>query len=142
MSLIDFMKEDPNWVYIDDLKTCTKCLKELPESHFSTASGGSYKRSECRDCSRKVSKQVKVLNVPDPPADYACPICQRTEEQCRGLGGKNVGTWCKDHDHDTGAFRGFLCHQCNRAIGAFKDNLDRLKRALNYLEDHERNKDV
>lgn len=39
-----------------------------------------------------------------------------------------------DHCHTTGKIRGLLCHNCNRAIGLFKDNTERLKRAIIYLE--------
>jgi hypothetical protein len=59
-----------------------------------------------------------------------------------GQGGKKNTPWCVDHNHETGQIRGVLCHQCNRGIGAFKDNIERMKRALNYLEEHERKKDV
>lgn len=38
-----------------------------------------------------------------------------------------------DHDHNTGAIRGFLCYECNRGIGAFKDNHETLQRAIEYL---------
>jgi hypothetical protein len=38
-----------------------------------------------------------------------------------------------DHDHDTGAVRGLLCHSCNTAIGALGDNLAGLQRAVDYL---------
>jgi hypothetical protein len=41
---------------------------------------------------------------------------------------------CIDHCHTTGVVRGLLCHNCNRALGLFKDNVTVMKSAINYLE--------
>lgn len=41
---------------------------------------------------------------------------------------------CRDHCHSTGLVRGNLCHNCNVALGHFKDNIVTLERALDYLK--------
>jgi hypothetical protein len=66
------------------------------------------------------------------PAEYdallakqggACAICRRRAK----------GRLCVDHCHLTGTIRGLLCHACNRALGALKDDQASLVAALAYL---------
>lgn len=51
-----------------------------------------------------------------------CLICQ---EECPDL--------VVDHDHESGAVRGLLCHRCNVALGWMNDNPTNLERAARYL---------
>ena len=39
-----------------------------------------------------------------------------------------------DHDHETQAFRGWLCKNCNTGLGKLGDNIAGLERALRYLK--------
>jgi hypothetical protein len=123
--------------YNDTHKTCRKCNLHLPMNAFSNASGGKYKRSECRTCEKELNRIRRYLKETAPvvPKNHVCPICNRTEEQVKDIGGKKSGAWCLDHNHKTHKFRGWLCHQCNRALGALGDDVDKLKRAIRYLNE-------
>lgn len=38
-----------------------------------------------------------------------------------------------DHDHITNEIRGLLCNNCNKGLGSFKDNIELLDKAKQYL---------
>lgn len=116
------------------MKKCSKCHNILSESFFSPSSGGKYLRPECRKCARELARERKQLKKQygNPPDEYSCPICLKNKEQLQGTGG-NAGVWVIDHNHLTKKFRGHLCHNCNRGIGVFQDDIERFKRAIEYL---------
>ena len=41
-----------------------------------------------------------------------------------------------DHNHKTGNIRAFLCTNCNRGLGHFKDSVGLMQSAILYLESH------
>lgn len=125
-----------DWQICYFVKTCSKCKRQLDKSEFSPSSGGKYLRPECRDCAKKLSKERKALRdihgYPSP--NYVCPICLKNEEELKGTGG-NASVWVIDHDHKNNHFRGHLCHNCNRGIGIFNDDVDIFIRAIEYLKE-------
>lgn len=121
---------------LNKTKVCNKCKQELNIDQFSNHSGSNYLRPECKKCNNLLSKQRKELRlkIGNPPIDYICPICSRNENQISSGGGKKKSRWVLDHNHKTNTFRGWLCHICNMGVGSFDDDIDRLKKAIEYLE--------
>jgi hypothetical protein len=119
-----------------ETKVCAKCKKNLPITKFGKASGGNYYRGECKSCAKEltIAREKAKLSAPKVEENHICPICERTEEQVRNRGGKKSGSWCCDHSHTTGKFRGWICHDCNRGIGNLGDDIDRLHRAIKYIQ--------
>lgn len=120
---------------ISSLKVCTKCKKSLALDNFSKRGGENYLRTECKNCNKKLSKRRSVLrkHYGMPPGNYVCPICKRNKEECSGEGSNRASSWVIDHCHKTDKFRGWLCHKCNRGLGAFNDDISKLIRVFMYL---------
>ena len=60
-----------------------------------------------------------------------CAICKQPESSV--IKGKVIAMPI-DHDHNTGKVRGLLCTKCNRGIGLFRDDINLLKSAIEYLQ--------
>ena len=67
----------------------------------------------------------KFHGYPEPtrPCPTVCECCKKPSDKALAL----------DHDHETGAFRGWLCHKCNLGIGRLGDTIEALEEALAYL---------
>lgn len=82
-------------------------------------------------------KETLKHNYGITPEDYdkllveqngLCAICGANEP------GRGHQHFSVDHDHETGVVRGLLCNNCNRGLGLLGDNIEGIKRALNYLQ--------
>ena len=75
---------------------------------------------------------AEQLNALRALYDYRCAICRQ----------ETGDSFVVDHDHSCcpeaaqsygKCIRGILCHKCNRCLGAFDDDRDRIAWALDYL---------
>lgn len=73
----------------------------------------------CRTCMSKVNKSKSLARKGYVPTE------------CQACGDSANVQW--DHDHDTLEHRGWLCRNCNRALGMFQDDLGRMQSAIRYL---------
>jgi hypothetical protein len=60
-----------------------------------------------------------------------CDICKKPERIKTNKG--TIKNLAVDHCHQTGKVRGLLCHSCNTALGNFRDSIESLQSAIDYL---------
>ena len=119
-----------------DTAACVLCGGEISLGRRN----GRFQRTDtiyCRKCGRESREARRFVKYGIKPEEYeaalkcGCEIC-----------GKVVPSLDVDHDHNCCPFnkrscgeciRGFLCGDCNRALGLFRDDVDSLKRAVAYL---------
>ena len=113
-------------------KICNLCERELDIKKFSCTGSGHYK-SSCTQCTNlkaifniSYDEYYKLLES----QDFKCAICVNPETSLRHSN-KNLSI---DHCHETGKIRGLLCTNCNLSLGGFKDSIDNLLKAIEYLK--------
>ena len=81
---------------------------------------------------RRIHSVSKKYNITYDEADVLI-----NSQECHLCGSTDTGSfykqWHIDHDHVTGRVRGALCSGCNIGLGQFKDNIDTLQKAIEYL---------
>jgi hypothetical protein len=134
--LFGWIDDTPDSTYSGDTKRCSGCREVLPISRFGFNRAKSLGRAcTCKKCLKRHSAKMRELHAQHKvPADHTCPICLKTAEQLYSPGMGNKTPFRLDHDHITGAFRGFICDACNTGMGKFRDNSDLMQRAIDYLK--------
>ena len=129
--------------YINNLKTCFKCNIEKPLNLFEKKGFRNQKiryRSNCKTCCKESRSTIdgdinyKRYNI--SKEDYLNKV-ENQNNCCKICGGKNIdGKLFIDHDHATGKVRDLLCRHCNSGIGFFKDNIENMRKAIEYINYH------
>ncbi|MBI2097977.1 MAG: endonuclease VII domain-containing protein [Candidatus Vogelbacteria bacterium] len=77
-----------------------------------------------------MSREDKLAWLKKKPANepFECPICKK--KTIAGVTSKVV----LEHDHHTGKTGGWICDSCNTGLGRFKDDVELLKSAIEFLK--------
>ena len=133
------------------IMSCNKCNEEFETLSVKVRAGGElFCSTECynnfrSDNSNKKENHIKhqrmyKYGLNEESYNKMVELCNNSCEICEKpfANETRYTTSCVDHNHNTNHVRGLLCHQCNKALGGFKDNIDLIKKAIIYLE----NKDI
>ncbi len=117
------------------MKKCTKCGIEKPLSeYYKNSSQKSGLQSKCKPCHEKSKIKSKLsvygLTIDDfnqilAKQNNCCAICEIEFTSTRF---RHV-----DHCHKTNKVRGILCHSCNTSLVHFKDSIQALTKAIEYI---------
>ena len=148
-----FIDRTPRVPVTEGTKFCNGCKTVKPITEFNNrkdrGSSDRYgKVPRCRDCT---TKQAKDWYYRDPEKTKLLARATQyrrrhkgriSKEEAVSLAVRNVG-YCDlccdygiifiDHNHETGARRGFLCSRCNFALGGFQDSAELLQKAAAYI---------
>ena len=126
-------------------KNCTKCSTHKPLAEFhKSSSAADGKASWCKSCVNRIKRESrKRTYAPENKRKWAIKTRYGlTPEQVDAMYAAQNGQCavCKkaiekfhiDHNHNTGAVRGLLCHRCNVRIGGWDDG-EWLSSALRYM---------
>lgn len=131
------------------MKTCKQCnlLKEATafSKHTSSKDRLAY---VCKQCKKENSKKwyanvgrYKHLLCTYGVTNEIYSKMYETQQGCCAICGvkeseTHLNRLYVDHSHKTGKIRELLCHNCNSSLGQLKENVNTLRRMIEYIEKH------
>lgn len=109
----------------DSKWSCRNLIKQHDKIYVSRPHG---KRTRWK---REVIKASNKL-----PNDIPIEIFKKNPTHCACCGEPKTKTFHLDHCHKTGKIRDFICSSCNLGLGHFDDSLEKMQKAIKYLERH------
>lgn len=110
------------------------CDTEI-ETTYLSKNGKTHYRSRCYKCHHNLYNYRMTGPARDlllVSQNNKCAICG-SEVSFMGRTNNSHGA-VVDHCHSSEEVRGILCGNCNIALGLFKDNVETLSNAINYLK--------
>lgn len=117
--------EDPDSILYT--KICRRCGQRKNKQNWFWKDKNNRDRYSnlCKACYRIAKNKVRNLHKMAGPPPSTCECCGKKP---------SIKPLCLDHDHTTNEVRGWLCDQCNTAIGHLGDTIPDVEKALTYLK--------
>lgn len=119
----------PRKAHIEHKAPCRECQQVFKFHYFPGGTPASY----CsKTCQRAATHRKREWGI--SPEQFREMLAEQANS-CKCCG-DDLGTAHDrhiDHCHTTEVIRGILCHYCNTGIGMFKDDPERLAKAIEYL---------
>ncbi|NCC41893.1 MAG: hypothetical protein EOM21_21285 [Gammaproteobacteria bacterium] len=136
-------------------KVCLICKEELPIDRFAITTFP-YRSSYCKKCNNKKRQEkrnadgtektrskrkgiqkygisIETFNKMLEDQNRKCGICGISLKEYKEKSNRDFSV---DHNHTTNKVRELLCSNCNTGLGFFKENVEILQKAINYIEKH------
>ena len=112
---------------------CTKCKTIKPLLSFYKA------RRVCNDCYTPTQLSANRKHKYGVDDTIVQVYWEQQGGKCKNPGCdvvfENIADACVDHNHETGAVRGMLCHGCNAGLGLLRENPNVILGLIEYLKD-------
>ena len=109
-----------------------KRVAEIGQTSHGHSTAAKYRNSSKGRTTAR-NGQARRKGIAAPPPEGKCP--SRPEDgKCQCCG--KIRRLVLEHDHHTGAFRGWTCSQCNVGLGFFGDSMVGIRRAVQYMAAH------
>ena len=123
------------------MRTCKTCGETKEDYTFGPIiekkTGVEYFRKDCNVCRREKHKERKSdtdlereYGITRPQWDL---MLKAQDNRCKICRKEFDGKIDVDHDHTTQVVRGLLCCDCNRGLGGFNDDPERMEDAADYV---------
>jgi hypothetical protein len=126
-----------HYTELESIKSKDRYVKTIERNSKSSIQRKEWRIKNKTELKNRILKKTYGISVEDYnellELQYGCcAICGRPQSEFKRI-------LSVDHDHKTGKIRGLLCFSCNQALGLLHDNIQTLKKAIEYLEKQNEN---
>jgi hypothetical protein len=121
-----------NWHWVESATTCTEERKDYLREWAREDRKRNPRKHKDITLRKSFGIGIDEFEAMQKAQDNKCAICNKTEKAKNPKTGE-VRELAVDHCHNTGRVRSLLCTNCNTGLGGFMDDVQLLRKAVEYL---------